>query len=423
MIKLYRERDPSLPGFDGPLPSSGKEIDAVLNQLITDPGFGFEDALHEHDALAIRLEEARTCATSELEEIVVNVAGRFLWDHMAGSNARYVKERKKRLKAIKAAYSGEIDRASLPEDWFSDPDFGLGPEPEGPGLQPVVTSTGLVHLDAFIGEQAYRLAVAYQQELDQRRKRDTGRQRLERIHRQLLQKRERAKVVSGFATFLSGDEELPQTCNSLCHKGCALQRGCGSACGAGSTSVTGAHKPSSSASRRRWEGASEKEKAEAMCQAISEGGRGIAITVNLTDEVVINAKTSKKGMAGHLLDRVAKLLKRRFGVPVDVVLVLEQGPEEKAHLHGVVDLKAAPRNKAEVLAVLNVLGSGSRVLPMKRQVNMKKLYDAPRWGAYPFKWPASTEYQLGEKRVLAATRGIRSAGRAVFMGSGREAGP
>lgn len=193
--------------------------------------------------------------------------------------------------------------------------------------------------------------------------------------------------------------------------------------GGGTIPVTPPFKKTATGSapkRKRWDGTPEETKAVMMARAVHEGGKGLAISVNLTDEMVRSAAGRSRTLAQQLQDRISRLLKRRLGYRPDFFIVLERGPREAPHFHGVIDL---PNDKATLEKVKSALmalgGTKLDVTTLKRKVNIQSLYTPARWGEYPFKHQATSKHNLGTTQLLTATNSLRKRGEAAFNAAKR----
>ena len=157
-----------------------------------------------------------------------------------------------------------------------------------------------------------------------------------------------------------------------------------------------------------------------MARAVHEGGKGLAISVNLTNEMVKSAAGRSRTLAQQLQDRISKLLKRRFGHRPDFFIVLEQGLREAPHFHGVIDLPSDKATLEQVKSALMALGGTKLdVTTLKRKVNIQSLYTPARWGEYPFKRQATSRHNLGTTQLLTATNSLRKRGEAAFNAAKR----
>lgn len=157
-----------------------------------------------------------------------------------------------------------------------------------------------------------------------------------------------------------------------------------------------------------WKTASEDQRAAAMARVIYEGGQGLSVTIDLSPEVVEQAKASRKSTMSHLRERFTKLLKRRLDHVPDMVLVGEQGFAQDPHIHGVIDLPDTPEAREAVRSAgLELSGMEKSGKASARVVDIQKLYDPEYWiGGYASKYRHSTRKRFGAKRVVVATQSL-----------------
>ena len=168
-------------------------------------------------------------------------------------------------------------------------------------------------------------------------------------------------------------------------------------------------KPSEGLSQfSNWRTSTEDQKAAAMARVILDDGQGLAVTIDLSQGVVDQAKASRKSTMSHLRERLAKLLKRRLGYVPDMVLVGEQGFAQNPHIHGVVDL---PYTQEAIRAVrsagLELSGLAKFGKASGRVVDIQKLYDPEHWvGRYAAKYRHSSRRSFDAKGVIVSTQSL-----------------
>lgn len=306
----------------------------------------------------------------------------------------------------------------VPEEWGGE-SYGLGPEPTPPLSFPSVNVTGVEFYDCEVSIFAKDLLDAFDGELKKRRSRHKQKQRTESFHQQVEEMEAQSEEASAFATGYGTSGEFPEDLKELLDIEESNDEDAPTDADGDEVLVTPL--PKSSKPRNRWPGSSDQDKTRAMVRDIHEQGRGIAITCRLSDEVVDAARSSKKGLPSHLLERLTKLLKQRFKQPVDIVIVLEQGLGEGPHLHGVVDVADTQENRHLVREALTVLGACPQIGLMERQVHVSDLYEPDGWGRYPFKWRSTSKSNLKVDRTMAASKNLRKRGEANYNSFKRKA--
>tara|TARA_R110002072_G_scaffold70478_11_gene170123 strand:- start:7334 stop:7825 length:492 start_codon:yes stop_codon:yes gene_type:complete len=152
-----------------------------------------------------------------------------------------------------------------------------------------------------------------------------------------------------------------------------------------------------------------------MARSIYDAVGGLAITINLSDQILEDAMNASKGTMNHLRDRFTKLLSRRIGHKPNVLLFGEQGEGQKPHIHGVVELTNTAEHREAIRAAGEVL-SGFDLLKRGRAriVDVQPLYDPEKWaGGYLSKYRATTKRVFGSERVVVYSRPLGEGGKEV----------
>ena len=150
-----------------------------------------------------------------------------------------------------------------------------------------------------------------------------------------------------------------------------------------------------------------------MAQVVESEGHGLSVSINLSPEVVEDARSAKKGLASHLRERLTSLLKRRLRYAPEVLIILEQGFHQEPHLHGVIAIDNTPDNREAVRRAGEVL-SGKPLDGSNRGriVDIQTLRNGDFWpGQYTSKFRRTTKRALGVKHVMAHSRGLAAKAR------------
>lgn len=329
----------------------------------------------------------------QLDQIVAEAAIDLFWIAERAKSSRFADK----LNKAKAAWKADPVNSPGPDE-----DFGVTIEVNNPTLV-TITGTGSDDGDQLAWEAALTLAETYRAALAVEAER---RKYADRYERDLARAAKIKAVISGKSAtpvrLPSGHVITPDGLPAKAKRKRSGRR---------STSRT-VTPPSSFSNEttetlpRRWRNLSFEQKCGLMAQSIESEGRGLSITINLAPEVVKAAQAAKKGLASHLRERFAKVLKRSFGHVPDFIIVAEQRLREKPHLHGVVDLEDTPENRkavrhaGEVLSGLPLDGPGRA-----RIVDTQQLVNGGFWpGGYTKKSRHSTRKRMKIDRVMAHTR-------------------
>lgn len=158
-----------------------------------------------------------------------------------------------------------------------------------------------------------------------------------------------------------------------------------------------------------WEKAMLPSKAVAMARAVNGlGFDGITFTANLHATNYGRFGSAERETASAIQDQLYKVLKKRFGRPVDFYFVFEQGIQESPHIHGAVALAPDPDNMKAVRECLKQLADADakRTAP-ERLVQVDPLFTAGRWGGYAVKALMVSTVRAGVENALSGTRAIR----------------
>lgn len=189
-----------------------------------------------------------------------------------------------------------------------------------------------------------------------------------------------------------------------------------------------------------WDHVSDVIKAVCYGEAMDKGTRH-AFTLRLTQEVREAALRSSRGFVPYMQSEIARHLKRALPAyhPIQFVIVLEAAYFQQAivsepfHLHGAIEIPPEPdrlilgsiRDSVEEA----LWAAGGRLPPKRkaRQLLIKRMYRPLGWFAYLSKFRLVTLEALGvarkqlgvpdhshQEKVVAATTGVRRAGKAWF---------
>ena len=162
-----------------------------------------------------------------------------------------------------------------------------------------------------------------------------------------------------------------------------------------------------------WDHTGDRLKLLAWAMAIKEMG-GEAMSLHIPDITWTKATKCPRGSAAYMRDRMVKRLRQVFSAsgfpPPDFFFLVEASTTIRPHLHGAIVVPAGMRPLIETALVESVGVWRAGI----RQLDLRQIDDASGWAAYVAKFTLTTMLVLEDKRIAAATNGLRSAARAWY---------
>ncbi|MDG2531021.1 hypothetical protein [Caulobacter endophyticus] len=175
-----------------------------------------------------------------------------------------------------------------------------------------------------------------------------------------------------------------------------------------------------------WDHSGDYMKALAFGQVVYEA-QGMAMSVNLGDEVINAAMKSSKSFAAHMRDRITSYLRTamtELGQPVpDYFFMVESGYGGQPHLHGAIVIHDEPEIRAAVLEALRKAGGDWKPRAKQVQVDLQPLVTPAKWIGYISKWSALSKGRLGDASIVAASNGLRAKAKAWYQAARRSGVP
>lgn len=153
-----------------------------------------------------------------------------------------------------------------------------------------------------------------------------------------------------------------------------------------------------------WAKTGDLSKMFAVGEAVKEGG-AMAFSLNLAGKVKADVDRKPASALKLMSDRLTKALKAEFGHRVEFAFVLEVSPAGNVHLHGILALDVAMRDRARV--ALEKAGGQWRGKGAVYQADARQLWNASGWTSYCTKTLERTKKALGVKNVLSVTQDLR----------------
>lgn len=163
-----------------------------------------------------------------------------------------------------------------------------------------------------------------------------------------------------------------------------------------------------------WDHTGDRLKLLAWAMSI-KGMGGQAMSLHIPDATWSKALKSARGPAAYLRDRMVKRLKKAFAStgfpPPEFFFLVEASSTVRPHLHGAIVVPPGMRTSVEAALIesVGVWRTGTR------QLDLREITDAAGWACYVAKFTFTTMLTLEDRRIAAATNGLRSTARAWYL--------